>query len=183
MGGIRLRHILVEIVCRQCGYHTHIKSHTLILPDLEPRQREQILNDTMFTFTCPSCQNKLHFLHNFLYHDPKRHFLAYMSSQGEAPHELKEQFPHALLVQVHDPLELKEAILISEDDLDHTLMQKIKALLKQKDPDVLHIRYHDYDADSETIWLDYHYNQATICKAIARSTYERLKRQWEAERG
>ena len=45
-----MRHILVEITCRGCAYHTHVKSHTLVKPQLEPILKERILQGTMFTY-------------------------------------------------------------------------------------------------------------------------------------
>lgn len=169
-----MRHILVEIICRQCGYHTHIKSHTLIQPDLEPKERERILSERMFTFICPICHERITYIHNFLYHDPKRHFLAYMSVDGKAPKELKEQFPMSELVCVRSPKVLQEVIRMSEDGMDHVLMAQIKESLLKKDASAKAVYYHDYDPLSNTIWLDFVYENETISKAIERSAYDRL---------
>ncbi len=178
-----MRHILVEIVCRQCGYHTHIKSHTLIQPDLEPKERERILSGRMFAFTCPICHEQITYIHNFLYHDPKRRFLAYMSVDGKAPQELRDQFSASDLICVRSPQALREAILMSEDGIDHALMAQIKSVLMKKDASAEAIYYHDYDPLSNTIWLDFVYENETIGKAIDRNHYDRLVNDKKQERG
>lgn len=169
-----MRHILVEINCRQCGYHTHIKSHTLVKPELEPNLRERILHHTMFTYKCPCCHYQTTFVHNFLYHDADRRFLVYMSRDGDAPSSLRKQFPDQTLRQVSDPQDLAEVIKIREDGLDDRIMARIKTLLYKKDGDVDTIRYHDFDLASQTVWLEYTYRDHGTYKAIAAQTYEQF---------
>jgi len=180
IGGRIMRHILVEIFCRTCGYHTHIKSHTLVQPELEPHLRERILHSTMFTYTCPHCHENITYIHNFLYHDTKRNFLVYMSADHGAPDELSKQFPTAKMASVNHPDALQEMIRIWEDDLDEQVLIRIKANLKKQDPRVKAIRYHDEDRSSHTLWLQFLYEEGTMLKAIERSAYDqycgRLKR-------
>lgn len=167
-----MRHILVEIYCCQCGYHTHIKSHTLVKPELEPNLRKRILHHTMFTFECPHCHFKTTFVHNFLYHDTARGFLIFMSKDSDAPESLHKQFPDQALIQVNDPVELAEKIRIREDGLDDRIMAQIKEILRKQDPEVVAIRYHDRDETSKTIWLEYIYADNSAYKAIADQVYE-----------
>ena len=78
-----MRHILVEIVCRNCNYHSHIKSHTLVNSQLEPELKERIVQGTMFRYQCPCCHTVIAFIHSFLYHDNEQKLLIGM--------DLKEQ--------------------------------------------------------------------------------------------
>lgn len=174
-----MRHILVEINCRQCGYHTHIKSHTLVKPELEPNLRERILQHAMFTYECPRCHTKTTFIHNFLYHDTNHRFLVYMSSDHNVPASLRQQFPDQPLCVVCDPDDLAEIIRMREDALDDQVMIKIKQLLHRKDPKVLTIRYHDCDETSQTIWLTYTYSDTKIYKAITYQTYEQYAEKYQ----
>ncbi len=176
-----MRHILVEIVCPKCNHHTHIKSHTWIQPELEPKEKERILHETMFTYTCPHCDEPITFIHNFLYHDPSRRFLIYMNSDRRVSDDLEAQFPTYTRITVSDPKQLKEAISLQEDGFDHDIMKQIKTQLMKQDKAVKNIRYHDYDADSDTIWLEYEYAQETICKAIARHVYDRFMQKTQAK--
>lgn len=175
--GVTTRHILVEIYCRQCAYHTHIKSHMLVKPELEPNLRERILHNTFFTYECPRCHAKITFIHNFLYHDANRRFLIYMSNETSIPLSIQNQFPDQPLRLVHHPDDLAEIIRMREDQLDDQVMAEIKRLLHQKDPEVQSIRYHDRDQTTHTLWLEYNYAHTSTYKAISEQTYEAFCRQ------
>lgn len=169
-----LRNILVEILCPNCFYHTHIKSHTLALPEMEPKLRERILADCMFTYECPRCHKPITFIHDFLYRDVPHSFMVYMSTEQTELPKLKEQFPESLIRCVASPDQLKEMILMLEDGLDDHTIEVIKELLKNKDSMVKQIHYHDYDRESETIWFTYLYEMQEECKAIEKTIYDRI---------
>ncbi len=170
-----MRHILVEIHCRSCGYHTHIKSHTLVQPQLEPILRERILKQRMFTYECPRCHAKIDFIHSFLYHDSKRQFLIYMNAEQTMPEALREQFPTARLCSVSNPRQLSECIALYEDELETEVIAVIKRKIQAQDKEIKTITYHDKDIGNQMLWFTCTYENHTEYKAIAYSAYEQIK--------
>ena len=117
-----MRHILVEINCRQCGYHTHIKSHTLVKPELEPNLRERILQHAMFTYECPRCHTKTTFIHNFLYHDTNHRLAEIIRMREDALDDqvmikikqlLHRKDPKVLTIRYHDCDETSQTIWLT----------------------------------------------------------------------
>lgn len=150
-----MKNILVEILCKQCFYHTHIKSHTLVLPELEPNLRTKILDEEMFTYTCPQCHQIIQYIHPFLYHDKQHQFLVFMSNEEKDMDELQHQFPLTRLRLVRNPHQLSEKIHIFEDALDDRIIELLKLSLVPKYPAYKKMQYHDYDKASASIWLDF----------------------------
>lgn len=170
-----MRHILVEIHCRSCGYHTHIKSHTLVQPQLEPLLRERILQQRMFTYECPCCHTKIGFIHSFLYHDRERQFLIYMNAKQAMPEALREQFPSARFCVVSNPQQLSECILLYEDELEIEAITVIKQKIQAQDKKITAITYHDKDKLNHMLWFTCTYQDHREYKAVAYSAYEQIK--------
>lgn len=166
-----MRNTLVEIFCRKCLYHMHVKSHSFIKSDLEPNLRKNILDERMFTFICPHCHEELTFIHPCLYHDAEHHFLVYMNDEPKDISELREQFPTSKIRMVSNPKQLKEMIMMLEDELNDQIMRKIKTQLKRQDPSVNEIYYYDYDRESKTIWFIFQYKEKQCYKAIQENVY------------
>lgn len=169
-----MRNILVEILCRSCNYHTHIKSHTFVQPALEPLLRQRILENQMFTYTCPRCHEKITFIHNFLYHDVSHQFMIYMGRERRDLSQFKEQFPHFIIRYVAHPDQLRDKIKILEDGLDDQVITSIKHRLMEKDHHVQAIYYHDLDTASSTIWFEFYYTDRQVLKAVTQSVYDRF---------
>lgn len=167
-----MKNILVEIKCNRCFYYTHIKSHTLVLPDLEPNLRKRILAQEMFNFTCPRCHQVISFIHPFLYHDKQHHFLLVVSQEDKNLQELQAQFPNTTIRLVKSDSELREKIAIFEDGLDDVRMEYLKDKLKQKFPDAKEIVYRDYDALSNSLWFTFLFpKQYEDVKGVDMSVY------------
>ena len=126
-----MRHILVEITCRGCAYHTHVKSHTLVKPQLEPILKERILQGTMFTYECPRCHSSVSFIHSFLYHDSERRLLIAMALSDKTINTLREQLPDSQLYTVKNPQQLSEAVKAAEDRLAIESIELLKNQLKK----------------------------------------------------
>ena len=174
-----MKNILVEITCRNCYYHTHIKSHTLVMPDFETTLRERILKHEMFSYTCPRCGKQILFLHPFLYQDKQHQFLLFMSSEKKDLQELQERFPTYTVRLLHSAEALAERIRILEDGLDDRIVMIVKVLLKQKYPRCEQISYHDYDRDSASIWLEFEKAEERNIKGIEYLIYEQYKQAYE----
>lgn len=171
-----MRHILVEIICRSCGYHTHVKSHTLVKPQLEPLLKERILQGTMFVYECPRCYTSISYIHGFLYHDSERKLLIGMDLKEKTISALKEQLPDSCLFLVTNPQQLRETIKITEDQLLPDLIAQLKAQLYKQDSAIQTIQYHDFDDENNMLWFTCKYDQGEQYKAVAYTAYEQMKK-------
>lgn len=167
-----MRNILVEITCKHCFYHTHIKSHMQVMVEFEPSLRQRILDNTMFTYCCPRCGKHILFLHNFLYCDTNHRFLIYLSEEKKDLYDLQAQFPTSYICQVYHPDELIEKIRILEDHLNDQVIEAIKERLKQREHEIVDIQYHDVDED--TLWFWYTYKDTQEMKGITYDTYQKM---------
>lgn len=170
-----MRNILVEITCRNCFYHTHIKSHTMVLAELEPKLRERILAASMFSYRCPRCGSEIEFLHNFLYRDKAHEFLIYMSEDKKDVSELLEQFPHWTLRTVHSTNDLQEKIRILEDGLDDRWIELLKVKLFQQEEQV---RYFDQD-EHQNLWFTCSNAKNNELKGITNTDYLRFQERYQ----
>lgn len=171
-----MRHILVEIICRSCGYHTHVKSHTLVKPQLEPLLKERIMQGTMFVYECPYCHTSISYIHGFLYHDSERKLLVGMDLKEKTISALKEQLPDSRLFLVTNPQQLSETIKITEDQLLPDIIARLKALLYKQDPAIQTIQYHDFDDENNMLWFTCKYDQREQYKAVAYTAYKQMKK-------
>lgn len=170
-----MKNILVEIKCNRCFYHTHIKSHTLVLPDLEPNLRKRILLGSMFTYTCPRCHQGISFIHPFLYHDKVHRFLIVVNQEDKDMEELQIQFPNTIVRLVKTMEELKEKITIFEDALQDKRVDRIKTKLLFKYIDVKRIIYRDYDSTSNSLWFTFFYEDGREdIKGVDMSVYQTI---------
>lgn len=170
-----MRHILVEITCRGCAYHTHVKSHTLVKPQLEPSLKEQILQGTMFTYECPRCHISVSFIHNFLYHDSERKLLVAMDLSEKVLSALREQLPDSRLYTVKNPRQLSEAVKTAEDQLVLEVIEFLKKQLKKQDNEIQEVIYHDYDDENQMLWFTCRYKNHEEYKAVPYTAYEQIK--------
>lgn len=176
-----MRHILVEIICRNRAYHTHIKSHTLVNPQLEPLLKERIQQGTMFTYECPNCHTAISFIHSFLYHDSEHKLLIGMDLKEKAITALNEQHPDSHLYLVNNPAQLSETIKITGDELILDVVLQLKHELQKQDNSILEISYHDFDKENQMLWFTCKYKQYEQFKAIAYDTYKQMKQRFRKE--
>ncbi len=146
-----MRHILVEIVCRNCNYHSHIKSHTLVNSQLEPELKERIVQGTMFRYQCPCCHTVIAFIHSFLYHDNEQKLLIGMDLKEQTITALKDQHPDSQLYLVKDPEQLREAVNITADYLRLDAITRLKKQLIKQDASIQKVIYHDYDRENQML--------------------------------
>ena len=169
-----MRHILVEIVCRKCTYHSHIKSHTLVNSQMEPELKERIRQGTMFRYQCPCCHTVIAFIHSFLYHDNKQKLLIGMDLKEQTITALKDQHPDSHLYLVKDPEQLREAVNIIEDHLQLDVIVRLKKQLMKQDVSIQKVIYHDYDRENHMLWFTCQYDIYEQYKAVAYTTYKKM---------
>ena len=170
-----MRHILVEITCRCCAYHTDVKSHTLLKPQLEPTLKDRILQGTMFTYECPRCHSIVSFIHSFLYHDSERRLLIAMALSDKTINTLREQLPDSQLYTVKNPQQLSEAVKAAEDRLAIESIELLKKQLKKQDNEIQEVIYHDYDYENQMLWFTCRYKNHEEYKAVPYTAYEQIK--------
>lgn len=175
-----MRNILVEITCPACGFHKHVKSHTLVLPELEPELRKRILSHTLFSYHCPVCKQEIIFLHSFIYHDKAHRFLLYMGEDVSCIEDFKKQFPDTLLRHVHTPSQLAEKLRILEDGLDDRVLCFLTLFLKRKYPRVKKIQYHDKDEATQSIWFTFLHEDCEELKGIDFDTYTLYQKRYSS---
>lgn len=170
-----MRHILAEIICRNCNYHTYIKSHTLVKPQLEPELTKRILQGNMFTYECPRCHTMISFIHSFLYHDNECKLLIGMDLKDQTIAALKEQLPDSDLYLVDDPIQLSETIRITKDHFCIDVIQQVKYQLCKQDKNIQKISYFDFDRTNQMLWFTCKYQQYEQYKAVSYSAYQKIK--------
>ncbi|MFR5077118.1 MAG: CpXC domain-containing protein [[Clostridium] innocuum] len=78
-----MKSILVELTCPRCFYKTHKKSETLIMPEMEPQFRKELLEGVFFKKACPSCGKINTFLHTMIYVDKKHRFVLLVKPKSD----------------------------------------------------------------------------------------------------
>lgn len=125
-----------EVSCPQCGAAVETELWPGVDAAEHPELRSRVLDETMFDWTCPECGYRARFLYPFLYHDPHRRFLVYLSPAGEArgcgAADVEAEFPQFggfVKRVVFSPEALKEKILIFESGLDDLAVELLKLAL------------------------------------------------------
>jgi predicted RNA-binding Zn-ribbon protein involved in translation (DUF1610 family) len=126
--------ITEEISCPQCGAAVKTELWPGVDAARNPELKARVLNETMFDWGCPECGYAARFLYPFLYHDPERNFMVYLSPNGGCCEEagLETEFPqlHGVAKRlVTTPEALKEKVLIFEAGLDDRAVELVKLAL------------------------------------------------------
>lgn len=125
-----------EVSCPQCGAAVKTQLWPGVNAAEHPELRTRVLNETLFDWRCPECGYAARFLYPFLYHDPNRNFMIYLSPNGGGcdsdPVDVRSEFPQlgGLFKRVvSSPEALKEKILIFESGLDDFAVELVKFAL------------------------------------------------------
>ena len=126
--------ITEEISCPQCGAAVKTQLWPGVDAALNPELKARVLDETMFDWHCSECGYEARFLYPFLYHDPERNFMVYLSPNGGGCEEadVDAQFPQLTDVAkrlVTTPEALKEKVLIFEAGLDDRAVELVKLAL------------------------------------------------------
>lgn len=144
---------LYEIKCPKCEHIWMVKCESVVHAENERSLRKLILEEAFFTRKCSQCDTLITFYYPFLYCDLKLHFLLALIVDKEANwiDELNELDIYRSFKKriVHNEKELKEKILIFENQLEDAGIEKIKTQLKNK----YHSIYFE-SADDEILWFE-----------------------------
>ena len=123
-----------EISCPQCGAVVKTELWPGVDASRDPELRARVLEENIFDWCCPECGYSARFLYPFLYHDPKRGFMIYLSPNGAGCEgvDVEVEFPQLAGVtkrMVTTPEALKEKILIFEAGLNDVAVELVKFAL------------------------------------------------------
>lgn len=157
---MKMKSILIALICKKCMYKTHKKSETLIMPDFEPNLRDELIAGSFFKKRCPCCENVIDFVHQVLYVDKDHKFILLIkpkSDYKDEDHNLFTEHGKCKKRYLSNTEDVAEKILILENLLDDRVVEILKAKLllraKHKQNNVQAIRYYDIDQQSATIWF------------------------------
>lgn len=148
-----MKPVLVEIHCPSCSWHTHIPCETLVIEELEPRYKQQILEDKMFHYICPCCKASIQYLLTFTYMSKKGSYLLILkpdTSSFDIHLPFKDVYTYKRFV--HTVEQLKEKIRIFDDGLHDYAIELLKYQIKEKRK-IEHIVYYDRDKTTHTLWF------------------------------
>lgn len=175
-----MKSIYVALTCPSCGYQTHKQSETLVIADFEPYLKQQLLDGSFFTARCPSCAQRLQFLHTCLLAGEGYSYIILIK-----PKQQQKESDHLLYRErscpkryVFDSDQLKEQLRILEDGLDDRAIQLLKVKLylhlKRQGRKISALSYFDLDRSSATIWFHLYADGVREELALAWEAYEAL---------
>ena len=132
------------VSCPRCGEAVETRMWPGINAEVNPNLREQVLQETLFNWTCPACGYVAQMAYPCLYHDKGRKLMVYLVPNGGKEEldavDVDRAFPQIGYVQkrvVSSLAELKEKILIFEAGLDDRAVELVKwalsAVVEKKD--------------------------------------------------
>ena len=121
------------VSCPRCGEAVETRMWPGINAEVNPNLREQVLQETLFNWTCPACGYVAQMAYPCLYHDKGRKLMVYLVPNGGKEDldavDVDRAFPQIGYVQkrvVSSLAELKEKILIFEAGLDDRAVELVK---------------------------------------------------------
>ena len=127
------RTINKEITCPACEEKAAAKMWTSINVTLDQQLKESVLDESLFTWTCPQCGSDALLSYPFLYHDMANKFMVYLvpGAKQESLNDAEAESRYPELGGVTKRLaadlnELKEKILIFENGLDDRAVELTK---------------------------------------------------------
>lgn len=137
----------IILVCQSCKSEGVFKVRTVINIAAEPETRSAIENGSLFVYKCPNCGSLTHVNYDLLYHDENKKFMIFcnypddlaqitydkITDTGEnSPfRQLKENGYRMRIVRSQD--ELREKIMIFDNNLDDRVVEVFKVFSKMKE--------------------------------------------------
>lgn len=121
------------VSCPRCGEAVETRMWPGVNAEVNPNLREQVLQETLFNWTCPACGYVAQMAYPCLYHDKGRKFMIYLIPNGGKTEldavDVDHAFPQIGYVQkrvVSSLAALKEKILVFEAGLDDRAVELVK---------------------------------------------------------
>jgi len=77
------KHHTEEIVCPGCQYKGNFEIWDSINTVLNPEMKEKVLNQSIFSYTCPNCGETFQLAYSTLYHQMEDLIMIYLVSESE----------------------------------------------------------------------------------------------------
>ena len=132
------RTIKKEITCPACGEKADAKMWASVNVTLDQELRESVLDESLFTWTCPQCGHEALLSYPCLYHDMANKFMIYLvpGAKQESLNDAEAENRYPELGGVTKRLaadlnEMKEKILIFENGLDDRAVELTKLAMSK----------------------------------------------------
>lgn len=174
-----MKSILVELTCPRCFYKTHKKSETLIMPEMEPQFRKELLEGVFFKKACPSCGKINTFLHTMIYVDKKHRFVLLVKPKSDLTDKdfsIFQSEKNCIRRYLCDPSQVAEKIRMLEDKLDDRAMEllKLKIILREKKKGRLPKNVIYQDQETDTIWFHVQHDEEEDVIGIWKTSYDAI---------
>lgn len=130
----------VDIECPNCGAPGVYEHYSSANVTLDPTLKDRVMDGSLFVYDCPNCGGAIRVETSCLYHDMRKHLLIQLSPGAEDAENLKDilnmlsdggvelsfddvGYEIRLVPELND---LREKILIADDDLDDRLVEILK---------------------------------------------------------
>lgn len=174
-----MKSILVEINCSRCFYKTHKKSETVVMPEMEPQFRAELLEETFFEKTCPSCGKINSFLHPLIYVDKKHRFVLLVKSKSDLTEKdfaIFQTERNCIRRYISNPKDIAEKIRVLEDRLDDRAIEllKLKVCLREKKKGRMPKSVVYQDTETDTIWFHIIHDDEEDVIGVLKKSYDNL---------
>lgn len=129
--------IMDSAKCPKCHHSTEWEIWPMIDASTDPKLRDQILDGSLFAWTCSNCGEQIGVLNNLIYKDPKNQFAIMMERDANkdvsVTAEMNLSGEYQSLRVVNSFLNLCERIICFENGLDDRALELYKVLLLSSD--------------------------------------------------
>lgn len=141
----------INVKCEKCGKENKVKVWNSLNVTIDRKYKKTILDDTFFKFQCSKCGHKGKLQYQCLYNDMEKNMMIYMipgydeNSIKDLNEVLKNNISNEMMKEnyilrvVSNAGELREKILINENNYDDIIMELLKiyyrALFYQQSPE------------------------------------------------
>lgn len=163
----------IEVTCPSCGSQGIYQNHASANVTLDPDLKERVMDGSLFVYECPNCGDNLNVVTSCLYHDMTKQLLLQLDPDAEDDSQLRSVldtitesgvnlgftdagYEVRLVSSLND---LREKILIADDDLDDRIVEIIKiyagvfASEEEESPEFDDVRYMGLENDGIAIGL------------------------------
>lgn len=117
-----------DVACPNCGSTKKLTIISAVNSLENPELKEKILKENFFDFECPSCNYRCSLMYPMVYHDPKKGYMIglYRSGSKGSKVEAPSYISGITKRRVKDLQELKEKILIFDNNMDDVALEMVK---------------------------------------------------------
>lgn len=127
-----------QIKCPKCGKNNDFTIWNSLNGDLNPEEKQQLIDGTLFNFKCSSCGYESDVFYNMLYHDMTNNTMVYLVDKDSVEKTKKMMDETEIKIGIKMPKyrnrivtaqnELREKAIIFENGLDDRIIEIIKLM-------------------------------------------------------